>query len=201
MSEVPDLYPGEPTAVRLMNTVWADRAGVHDALRTTSQLEAWWSLIGFASRDPATDTDLAHYRELRGALRRLTAEATGDTREHARRDEPDLATALAVVNTLVAAEPLSLRWGAGQGFTLDWPSPQDGSVSDHLRTVAREAARILASDDSPLRACYGPGCVLYFVREHTRREWCSAGCGNRARVARHYHRTRSGAATPRGSVD
>ncbi|WP_317183827.1 CGNR zinc finger domain-containing protein [Intrasporangium sp.] len=52
-----------------------------------------------------------------------------------------------------------------------------------------------------MRACYGPGCVLYFVREHTRREWCSAGCGNRARVARHYHRTRSGASTPRSSLD
>jgi predicted RNA-binding Zn ribbon-like protein len=39
-----------------------------------------------------------------------------------------------------------------------------------------------------LRACHAPGCVLYFVKQHPRREWCSAGCGNRARVARHYRR-------------
>ncbi|MFI6847287.1 CGNR zinc finger domain-containing protein [Kitasatospora sp. NPDC050467] len=35
----------------------------------------------------------------------------------------------------------------------------------------------------------GPGCVLYFVKKHPRREWCSAGCGTRARAARHYERT------------
>jgi predicted RNA-binding Zn ribbon-like protein len=34
---------------------------------------------------------------------------------------------------------------------------------------------------------------LYFVKRHPRREWCSAGCGNRARVARHYHRHRKDA--------
>ncbi|MEV8411642.1 CGNR zinc finger domain-containing protein, partial [Streptomyces niveus] len=30
----------------------------------------------------------------------------------------------------------------------------------------------------------------FFVRSHPRREWCSADCGNRARVARHYRRRR-----------
>jgi predicted RNA-binding Zn ribbon-like protein len=39
-----------------------------------------------------------------------------------------------------------------------------------------------------LRACYAPGCVLYFVNSHPRREWCSTACGNRARAARHYQR-------------
>jgi predicted RNA-binding Zn ribbon-like protein len=38
-------------------------------------------------------------------------------------------------------------------------------------------------------ACQGPGCILHFVRE-TRREWCSGGCGNRARAARHYAKVR-----------
>ncbi|MDR6317410.1 putative RNA-binding Zn ribbon-like protein [Actinoplanes couchii] len=45
-----------------------------------------------------------------------------------------------------------------------------------------------ARDD--LRACPGPGCVLHFVRDSPRREWCSPGCGNRARAARHYARSR-----------
>ena len=38
------------------------------------------------------------------------------------------------------------------------------------------------------RATHAPGCVLYFVQDHPRREWCSTACGNRARVARHYDR-------------
>ncbi|MGW3040938.1 CGNR zinc finger domain-containing protein [Kitasatospora sp. NPDC001159] len=41
-----------------------------------------------------------------------------------------------------------------------------------------------------LRACHGPGCVQFFVKDHPRREWCGPGCGNRARAARHYHRQR-----------
>jgi predicted RNA-binding Zn ribbon-like protein len=35
-----------------------------------------------------------------------------------------------------------------------------------------------------LRACGAPGCVLMFVKDHPRREWCSVACGNRARQAR-----------------
>ncbi len=45
-------------------------------------------------------------------------------------------------------------------------------------------------DAGPLYPCLGPGCVLYFTRDHPRREWCSDACGNRARVARHYARAR-----------
>jgi predicted RNA-binding Zn ribbon-like protein len=32
--------------------------------------------------------------------------------------------------------------------------------------------------------------VLYFVKTHPRREWCSVACGNRVRAARHYQRGR-----------
>ena len=41
-----------------------------------------------------------------------------------------------------------------------------------------------------LRACHAPGCVLLFLKDHPRRAWCSDACGNRARQARHYARTR-----------
>ena len=41
-----------------------------------------------------------------------------------------------------------------------------------------------------IRSCPAPGCVLYFLREHPRREWCSTTCGNRVRAARHYDRSK-----------
>ena len=44
--------------------------------------------------------------------------------------------------------------------------------------------------DADLRTCGAPGCVLMFLKHHPRREWCSNACGNRARQARHYDRTR-----------
>jgi predicted RNA-binding Zn ribbon-like protein len=58
-----------------------------------------------------------------------------------------------------------------------------------VAAIAEEAVALFAGPDRRLlRACHAPGCVLYFVRNHPRREWCSDGCGNRARVARHYQR-------------
>lgn len=58
-----------------------------------------------------------------------------------------------------------------------------------VAAIAEEAVALFAGPDRLLlRACRAPGCVLYFVRNHPRRAWCSDGCGNRARVARHYQR-------------
>jgi CGNR zinc finger len=57
-----------------------------------------------------------------------------------------------------------------------------GDVRDNLPTEP---------DATKLRACHAPGCVLYFVKSHPRRAWCSEACGNRARAARHYERVRA----------
>lgn len=64
-------------------------------------------------------------------------------------------------------------------------------VARTLATITAEAVELFTGErHSRLRACYAPGCVLYFVKDHPRREWCSAACGNRARAARHYRRHR-----------
>ncbi len=60
-----------------------------------------------------------------------------------------------------------------------------------LATFAASAIDLLTGPQrDELRTCGAPGCVLMFLRDHPRREWCSDGCGNRARQARHYERTR-----------
>jgi predicted RNA-binding Zn ribbon-like protein len=51
-------------------------------------------------------------------------------------------------------------------------------------------ALLAGPDASRIRACQAPGCVLFFLAERRRRDWCSPACGNRARVARHYRRQR-----------
>lgn len=63
-----------------------------------------------------------------------------------------------------------------------------------LVPIAESAARLLSDDDlTLLKACQNPACVLFFydtTRNHARR-WCSmAACGNRAKVAAHYERTK-----------
>jgi predicted RNA-binding Zn ribbon-like protein len=60
-----------------------------------------------------------------------------------------------------------------------------------LGAVAQDAIELLTGPEATtLRACHAPGCVLYFVKTHPRREWCSEACGNRVRAARHYRRVR-----------
>lgn len=66
---------------------------------------------------------------------------------------------------------------------------------DLLVPIAESAAGLLSSGDIALvKKCQNPQCILYFcdtTKNHARR-WCSmAACGNRAKVAAHYRRTRA----------
>ncbi|MFE9094241.1 CGNR zinc finger domain-containing protein [Streptomyces sp. NPDC007264] len=194
---------GEPLPVELMNTIWADRDGVHDALRDPDGTRAW--LHAVASRvdlmapgdlDALTASDLGTLGDrligLRDALRRLAAEATRDPRSAAVSDTRELHAAVAVLNRAAGDTP---HWSA-----LSWTPGEE--PSRHTRTsgqaasaavsaIAEEAITLFSQDARhQLRACLAPGCVLYFLKNHSRREWCSAGCGNRARSARHYQRHR-----------
>lgn len=175
---------GEPAPVELMNTVWADRDGVYDTLADPDAAAAWLRATGLRT-GPA---DLDRLRRLRDALRRLAAEVTGDPREPA--PVVTRAEAVEVLNEACALAPTwsELTWPTGGEPTR--VTRVDRAPADRaLAAVAEQAAELFAGPDRDrLRACLAPGCVLYFVREHPRREWCSPGCGNRARVARHYRR-------------
>ena len=128
---------------------------------------------------------------LRDALRRLAALLTADDRPAAASATTDPRWAVAEVNAAATLAPtwpkLMLRGG-----TLDKEMTGIGTPGDQLLTrIAREAIELFAgARRAELRACRAPGCVLYFVHDHPRREWCSSACGNRARVARHYGRHR-----------
>lgn len=191
---------GEPLPVELMNTVHADRDGVHDALRDPAGLAAW--LRAVAGRFPAGPVSAGRpgreltgqFRELRDGLRTLASSVTAGSRAGTRPAAAELAAAVATVNEACARAPLWSR--------LDWAGPPGppartvrsaGSAQEAaLSWLAEEAVLLFTGPDAGrLRACPGPGCVLYFVRAHPRREWCSAVCGNRARVARHYQRHRA----------
>lgn len=185
------VLPGEPAPVRMMNTVWADGDGVHDALTSTTDLRAWLRSAGLASaRDRVEEAELSQGRRLRDALRRVAALTVGDTRTAAS-TPMDLDEAMAVVNAAAAGPrlvPMLVRQGSG--LALERVLPSGTPVEVALSQVAVEAVELLAALPARLRACRAPRCVLYFVRDHPRREWCSAACGNRARAARHYRRHR-----------
>jgi predicted RNA-binding Zn ribbon-like protein len=184
------VLPDEPLPVRLMNTVWADRHGVHDALDSTAALAGWLAVTELAPRGRVTRADLVSAVALRDALRRLAAAAAGDDRPAAASPLASVEAAVAELNAVVLAAhvPPALVRGA-DGFRRS-PASKGGVVPVALSTVALQALDLLVAP-SPLRACRAPGCVLYFVKDHPRREWCSDGCGNRVRAARHYARSKA----------
>lgn len=189
--------PDEPLPVRLMNTIWADRRGVHDDLLVPEHLNGWLQVVGLAPEPIAvTKDDLATGRRLRDALRRLAALVTQDTRDAAMSAMTDVNAATQELNSVAeAATGPRLRLRAGS-LERDH-APVGPPVPTALAAVATESIDLLTGAQAHLlRACYAPGCVLYFVKDHPRREWCSTACGNRARAARHYARHTRNTKTP-----
>ncbi|WP_125778419.1 CGNR zinc finger domain-containing protein [Antribacter gilvus] len=201
VDDVPDLYPTEPVPVRLMNTVWANQDGLQDSLTTVGRLEQWARQCGVPAPARLLSRDVERARSLRDALRRLVAEQLDDDRAGAVSDRLTAGEALDVLNGFLATCAPEVRAGGGSGqggspgaetgsglsLSRGWRSGV-GGFERELVMVALEASDLLAEGRPRLGACHGPGCVLYFERVPARREWCSAGCGNRARVARHYRK-------------
>jgi predicted RNA-binding Zn ribbon-like protein len=177
----------------MMNTIWADTTGVHDDLTTPAALRDWLALINDedveALDDPGLD-ELAEARGLRDSLRRLAAFSTDDPRPAAESPVNTVEEAVAAVNEAAAHRPhaqLAVRDGQLQRGRPPNASPTRTALAE----LAHDAIELLTGPAAvKLRACQAPGCVLYFVKTHHRREWCSEACGNRARAARHYQRIR-----------
>jgi predicted RNA-binding Zn ribbon-like protein len=174
---------GEPLPVELMNTIWADRNGGYDALGTPAEVTGWLQATGHDVADVPADI-ASRLRELRDALRQLAADTTDDPRPRS----SDL-DALDILNRACALAPSWSSLSAdGSVIRLSARTSAEQAISG----IAEQAVALFSGERrSHLRACLAPGCVLYFVCANPRREWCSASCGNRARVARHYHRHRT----------
>lgn len=189
----------EPAPLALVNTIWIDRNEVHDVLADVAAVHTWVRAIGedcglvpdIGSGDALSASAITHLIDLRDALRRLAADRTNDPRSLGQSPVPDVSAATSIVN---AASAMSTVWPELQpdGQTL---MRRDGvagvSFADALTTVIAQQAIYLVT--SPqwdlLRPCVAPGCAYFFMKTR-RQEWCSAICGNRARVARHAERHR-----------
>jgi predicted RNA-binding Zn ribbon-like protein len=185
----------EPAPLALVNTLWIDRNDTHDVLADVADVRTWVRAIGercglipaMGRTEDVSPDAAAHLIDLRDALRRLAAERTQDPRSLGQSPVPDGATATSIVN---AASAMSTVWPEllpdGQTSLR-----HDGPFVDALTTViAQQAIHLVASPQwELLRPCVAPGCAYFFIKTH-RQQWCSAVCGNRARVARHAQRHR-----------
>jgi predicted RNA-binding Zn ribbon-like protein len=158
-----------------------------DLLADPDAEAAWWALQ--APRLPAGPLPgRTATRRLRSVLRGLfDARVTGGT------PDPALVEDL---NATAAAVPTSLRldgWGADARAETRWHNDYAGNAV--LAAIATEAIGLLTDPrrGEQLRQCANHTCSMLFLAENKRRVWCTANvCGNRARVARHYERTKAG---------
>ncbi|TFC17928.1 hypothetical protein E3O19_05405 [Cryobacterium algoritolerans] len=181
----------EPTPVRLMATIWADTEGLHDDFAAPSDVDSWLDAVGVDLEGvTATQEEFQSALDLRDAVRRLAAHVTDDQRSEAASTVAHVDDAARIVNATASERTIPLlRLNDGR---LELAADSVASpVGAGLAEVAYEAQHLLGANGSQLRACYAPGCVLYFLKTHPRREWCSVACGNRARAARHYQSIRS----------
>lgn len=181
---------GEPLPLELANTTYAERGRLRDGLHTAQHLTAWLRDIRARLRTPLTDADLlavndthlAMARDLRDSIRQLAQAAAQDSR-------PDSAP-LDALNRGARTAPRwqELRWANQPHAKL---RSNADPLTAALSEIAEAAVELFAGPQhTDVRTCGAPGCVLYFLKNHPRREWCSPGCGNRVRAARHYQRTR-----------
>jgi predicted RNA-binding Zn ribbon-like protein len=158
-------------AIELANTIRAARGRPVDGLGSPAEMRAWLRGLGIT---PPRGARLDELRALRADVRELL-------------DGRPAAATIARLNGHAARVPTYpvLRWPAA----IEERSPNADRWAQLLARFARSAIE-LAAGDAPVRSCGAPGCVLYFVQDHPRREWCSDACGNRVRAARHYARHR-----------
>jgi predicted RNA-binding Zn ribbon-like protein len=175
-----------------MNTVWADRDGVHDDLEDVEDLSSWLAAVGADPETaPVRRADLRVARRLRDTCRQVAAHVTADPRPAVSSATSDLRAAIDDLNAIAAADPPIAQLVLRDGRLHRATTPVRALVPTALSAVAADAVDLFTNPErQALRACLAPGCVLYFVRDHPRRSWCSAACGNRARAARHYRRHR-----------
>ena len=186
MAPGPDPRPltGEPLSLDLLNTVWIHAGRTHDLLDDREGLRVWLAGVGLADRCEPTEPVRLALRAARDAIRAHVDAATAD-----RETGSDAASA--------AAGPLNAVLARGNLVRALGP---DGPVAmaraddpAHLAAwcAADDYLRLLGRDPSRIRRCAHPQCVLYFYDTSPlgNRRWCSmAGCGNRAKAARHYAR-------------
>lgn len=109
------------------------------------------------------------------------------------RGERPPARALSQINSAsrAGAEWTVLTWRSGR-----WLAERrfrSGRVTQRIAgIVARSIVSLLSSSEgNKLRACHGPGCAHLLLTRTRQQLWCSpTGCGNRARVARHWRKVR-----------
>ncbi|WP_057003411.1 CGNR zinc finger domain-containing protein [Mycobacterium kyorinense] len=176
---------GEPSiSVDLADTLVTVTEPATDLLFDPDQQRLWWQLQSSRLPPDAPIPDVTATRRLRHAVR--------DSFDALLENRVPPTASLDDLNAAAAAAPASTRLDVvaeGLRRSLRWHVEYGGNPA--LAAIATDAMTVLTDTHhrDQLRRCANPDCSMLFLATNPRRNWCTANiCGNRARVARHYHR-------------
>jgi predicted RNA-binding Zn ribbon-like protein len=165
----------EPLSIELHNTIYAHHGTLRDGLADDAR--GWMRALG--DRLPGGLPTVGDLVDLRAAVREAVAAVVDGKRMPK--------GAVDAINAAAARAPSSPRLERDRTLGVEHGDASAADVA--IAAIAADAIAVLAGD-SEIHLCGAPGCVLAYVKDHPRREWCSPACGNRARQARHYARQR-----------
>jgi predicted RNA-binding Zn ribbon-like protein len=185
----------EPAAIELHNTIYAVAGQACDGLADAASSAAFLSLIAprLTSREPPAGPapNPSQLATLRATVRDALHSIVNTTPLTPK-------TAVALNRYASAARSSATVQIAADGSVTDGVDWHGASRIDVLLAAfAADTIELLTGPHrEQIKACGAPGCVLLYLRDHPRRQWCSNACGNRARQARHYERTHPGPPRP-----
>lgn len=181
---IPDhCRPAGSLAVDFVNTESCPACRVGDALDTPEDATRWRRAHPELPSVGLSQADLAQLRTLRRELRLLLGTAAGGRNPSA--------AGMRRLAQILRRSSTHLELNSDQGrVTLFETFGPMGVRGRWEALLGRSAAELLAGPErNRLRQCAGPDCVHLLLAHSRGQLWCSpTGCGNRARVARHYRR-------------
>jgi predicted RNA-binding Zn ribbon-like protein len=171
----------DTAALDLANTVAVDKGVAHDLLAAADDYQRWAQAA--AQSPELTPDEAAAITAARPRLLGLRAPIRAVLHTTAT-DQPLPGPAVAALNT---ASRTAAQWPElGPNRRIEQHARGD-AVQRLLAHYARSTMEIAAGGSAKLRVCGAPSCGMFYRPRRPQQRWCSEPCGNRARVARHYH--------------
>jgi predicted RNA-binding Zn ribbon-like protein len=178
---------GEPLPVDFANTLHFERDEPTDDLATTALIRGWFAATGRRSGlecpHRLSSKDSQRIRECRDAVAKI-CRACATHRVFPRGP-------VSALNSFTAAAPAApfVTIGADDEIRISQVHV-GGPVDVMLGRIAFATIDLISGPRGDLlRVCEGDDCSMLFVKNHSRRRWCTDGCGHRDRQARYYQRT------------
>lgn len=179
-------FIGNNIAIDFVNTQMIMRGELVDLLEEKTSILDWGREANYLVEDQISEDDFFTVKNLRSALHELLIAKI-------ERNSVSEQAINCVNHHLSLYSPHEFLYIDMSNDEFHITANSDANcLSALMATLAHEGAKLLASKQAVhVKRCSNPNCVLLFLdTSRTRkRRWCSMEiCGNRAKVAKHYHK-------------